>query len=215
MSVIIHDQFTGMASGDDIGGRTPSPVNIPGNTWTHRAANTVEGDGSNRIKVSAANDDAVIETGVTYMKVTCDFDPLGINNRGWIFGAVDGLQTAGGMDGYALLFQPNIDTMVIQKWNAGVNTAISNTSSAGNSDLLNHTYRLTISDAGVGSYAIEMFMDGVSKGAVTDSTTTPGTKAGIQHTAYTSGGGRYDNFIVENMINSLPPSRPKTHMVIR
>jgi hypothetical protein len=61
---LISDSFDGMTSGQDLNGRTPSPINVPGNNWVS-AANGIESDGAGHVQGSANNETGAINTGIT------------------------------------------------------------------------------------------------------------------------------------------------------
>lgn len=199
MTVIIRDEFTGMTDGQDLGGRTPSPTNTPGDTWSQSAANAIEGDGSGQIKVAAQNDSAWIDTGVTDCSASVEFNAGGGDNRGVVVARANDASLAGASSDHIWL-----------NWRTGANTLHIGYQLNGTPTQLGANIAFSMDASTTFKYEVEVvgtairaLVDDVEKGsrsdATIDGTTQGGTNAGFYHALGSTANGRFDNFEVDNL----------------
>ena len=199
MAVIIRDEFTGMSSGDDIGGRTPSPTNTPGNTWNENAANTIESDGSGAITAAASADDAWIDTGEIDCAVSIEFNAGGADNRCSVYARTNNQHVASGtFDGYETNWRIGADTVHINKVVDGGSTQLGATISQTLTDTTTYKFELEVNGT-----TIRALLDDGEIGSRVDSaidgTTEGGSYGNFTHWLRTDGAARFDNFEVDDL----------------
>jgi hypothetical protein len=188
-----------MADGEDIGGRTPSPTNTPGDTWSESAANDIEGDGAGQIKASAQNDSAWIDTGVTDCSTSVEFNAGGGDNRGVVLARANDTNPTGATSDHYWL-----------NWRTGTNTLHIGYQLDGSVTQLGANISFTIDSGTTYKYEVEPngttikgYVDDDEKGSRSDSTvdgsTEGGTNAGFYHALRSTAGGRFDNFEVDDL----------------
>lgn len=206
MTVLIRDEFTGMTDGQDIGGRTPSPTNTPGNTWTEIAANKIEGDGAGQIKGADTASGCGIDSGITDQLVSVDFNAGGADNRMSVFGRWNGIYFGSSLDDrYSVNPRTGNNTIHIFKMVDDVITQLGADISF--SFNLSTTYKIGIRIRTVGAdVVIDALVDDVPVASRTDSTSplTTGSFTGFEHNLRSSAAARFDNFQVEDLAVSVP-----------
>ena len=200
-NTIIEDQFTGMANGDDIGGRTPSPTDN-GSTWNESpGANDVEGDGSGRIKFSAAQDNCSLQVaGHGDIAVECDWvsDQSGgaDDNRCTIDARSDNADLkAATVDKYNFNFRM-LDSAAEYKIYRNDNGSSTELASVNAGALTpSQTYKVRIECEGS---TIRGLVDGAEVISASDSTYATGDYVGFLHAKWVAtADGRMDNFKVQ------------------
>lgn len=205
MTVLIHDNFNGMSLGDDLGGRTPSPTNTPGDTWTDANANEWESDGAGKIGWAAGQDNSRIDTGVVDMSVKVTFNAGGIDNRGSLYGrANDTVALGATLDGYDLNFRPDPNQLLLFEWVDGSQTQMGATISFTMDNATDYEIELEIQGT-----TIKAIVDGSEKGSRTnsnvDGTTEGGSFAILAGFLRNNANGRVDDFIIDDLVAAGNP----------
>ena len=200
MTVIIEDQFGGMSLGDDIGGRTPSPTNTPGNTWTEKSANSLESDGAGLITANAANDAALIDTNIIddILFASVDFNASGADNRMTVGILSDGVFGGTNPDDYLFMSVRDAQTVLIERIGSSSNTLATATTSRNQSTT--YTYKINYDGTD-----LKCFRDAIEITALTQTSysipagLTGQQFAGFTHALWNTPGGTFDNFIVDDL----------------
>lgn len=220
MTVVIEDQFTDSggdpAAGTDIAGRTPFPTNTPGNTWVQSAVNAIESDGIGQMRAGGNNTTAQIDAGISNdeMSAQVSFDRNGADNRASVQILCDG--TFGGGSGTIAndaiqLNHRDTDIKVFQVINGG-STELSTDNQSQLPNTTTWRYRIELDS----NSDIRAYRDDGAGGALTEITalavigySVPATLTGNQfaslaHAKYVSTGGRWDDFIVDDLQGAPP-----------
>lgn len=194
--VIIRDEFTGMANGEDIGGRTPSPTNTPGNAWIESGANEIEGDGSNQIKANGGSQSATIDTDEIDLYASVEFNAQGADNRGTVYARNNNDWPPGSatFDGYAFNWRTGNDTLHINKIVDGTTTQLDPAINFTIDNATTYKYSIRVNGTTIDGLVDDNVM-GVRSDSAVDGITQGGTFAVFAHFLF-NGGGRFDNFEV-------------------
>lgn len=213
MAILISDQFTGMTDGEDIGGRTPSPTNTPGNTWLEPGANLIEGDGSGQIKHAQAATGTLIDSGITndIISVEVDWNTGGVDNRNLIYilsdGAFGTVVTNAVKQGYA--FNVKVSPYVL--FEVTGDRSLSQLASTTHSDNLavDTTYKIELK-ADLKCYRSGTVLSGLTQTSISVHADLTGQSfVGFEHAAFADGAARFDNFIMNDSVGG--PKGPLGH----
>lgn len=197
MALIIHDDFSTLAAGVNVEGRSPSPVNTVGATWTN--ALTARGaTGGGKLDLYATSGHCFVNTGTPNQRVS------GVRNSGshdhQILCRLNVASLGGGANGYALLCRPSSNTARISKYTGGSRSDLKSFTVSGLTG--DHTWEIRVETVG-SDVVLEFFLDGVSQGTYTDlaanSPYLTGNYAGLYAEA---GAGTWDDFKVDNLVST-------------
>jgi len=201
MTTKVFDAFNG-ANGTDLSAHIPD-IDIVGGGWSDTGANTVELDGSGALKFSGINFTGWISAGTSDQWCVSEFNALGVDNRVSLVLRRDSA-LFGSENGYKFNFRP-ADTgteLKIIKVISGSSTIIATGSFAASTST---TYSLEPEAEGT---SLDFLIDGTSELSLTDSSITVGDYAGLLHEKYTSGGGKFYDFKIDDAAPSVGATIP-------
>jgi hypothetical protein len=192
----LHDQFA-QANGTDIGSTFPRTVNRLGKTWTQSGANTLEHDGSGKLKSATAGAYARIDLGSLDQDVTVTWNRGGANNKFLFFlRSNDVALFSGTNDCYWIYVNTTGPVVELFRMLNGASTSLGTyvPTLATNTD---YVLRCTV----IGN-DLNVYEDGVLKigpitetgGNVIDGATKGGTWIGLSHDSRADGTARISNF---------------------
>ena len=194
MTVKVSAAFTGGTDGDDLDTYTPD-IDVEGGGFLIGAANSVELDGSGEVKCAASLSSARIDIGSADGEASVDYRGGGSDNRATA--SIRSNHSAGvdasGLTYYGVNIRQAVNQIHILKRTGSTTVSLGSGSPTLNSTT---TYNIKVQANGT---AIEIWLDGVSKATATDSTITTGNYAGFNHSKYTDGNGRFDNFLADDL----------------
>ena len=182
---LIEDAFDGMTSGQNISGRTPSPINN-GKTWSESATDDVTSDGLGNMKFKAAGDWATLDTETSDLEVSIVWNSGGADNRFSINARSDASQA----NRIAMNVRPGTSEVVLQNWVGGVLTDLASVNYTFDTSA-DHVVRLVCEGTSLKGY-----IDGALIISATSSAHQSNTYAGVKHNLRTDAAARWRSFEV-------------------
>jgi hypothetical protein len=192
MTVIVDEQFTGLEAGSSISGRTPSPTNTPGNTWTG-VTNVVGATGGNAMRISTSNGRCFLDVGTP----DCRADAVRSNGSQEHTLLVRASSPGLFFNAYALYCNGGVNVVRIARFTGGGRTDLQSYAPS-----LGASNKLGLEVSGTGAtVTLKWYLNDALMGTITDesgSRLTSGNYVGFNSDF---GAGDWDNLTVDDLIS--------------
>lgn len=191
MTVIVDEDFTGLAQDASINGRTPSPTNTPGNNWSN-VTNCIGASGGGALRLSTSSARCFLDVGTPDMRVDA------VRSNGSQEHSLLARISSPGLffNGYGLYCRGDVNVVRIARWTSGGRTDLQ-----GYSPTLTALSKLGLEVSGTGAtVTLKWYLNDALMGTITDTDGARHTSGNYVGFNSDFAAGNWDDLTVDDLV---------------